>query len=208
VRFLAKNKPPRFQIISGERRYQAATRAGLKTIPVVIRDLDDTLKSIHQLVENLQREDLNPIEEARAFQRYLAATNKTQAQLAQEIGKSKGYVSRILTLLERLTMAEQEELAKVSPAKLPGKSLIYEASGIKDPKTRLSILRGELTREQGREKVSTFKKKPLGGRPRSVRQQFTQLPNNPVKITASYPKGTTLDQVLEALIQARKEIDD
>ena len=118
VRFLAKNKPPRFQIITGERRYQAATRAGLKTIPVVIRDLDDTLKSIHQLVENLQREDLNPIEEARAFQRYLAATNKTQAQLAQEIGKSKGYVSRILTLLERLTMVEQEELAKVSPAKL------------------------------------------------------------------------------------------
>ena len=190
VRFLPEKG--RFQIVSGERRYHATTKARLETIPVVIRDLDDTEKSVHQLVENLQREDLNPIEEARAFQRYLAATGKTQDQLASEIGKSRPYITNTLSLLERLNRDEQAELSQRSPANMPGKSLIFEALRIDDPKTRLSILRGELTREEARAKVSTFKKKPIG-RPKNASRRFN-LDQLHAIVTVTFKKSTATEE--------------
>ena len=161
-----------FQIITGERRYRASRKNGLETIPAIVRDLSDTTKAIHQLVENIQRENMNPIEEAKAFRRYLAATGQERQELAQQIGKSKAYVSQVMSLLEHLTVEEQDELAAVSPAKLPGKSLILEAFRSDDKEIRAMILRGELTRTEAREKIQKEKKPKTPGRKKYASKTF------------------------------------
>ena len=161
-----------FQVVTGERRFRAARQVGLKTIPTIVRDLSDTNKAIHQLVENIQRENMNPVDEAKAFQRYLAATGEERQELARKIGKSKAYVSQVMSLLEKLTVDEQKDLASISPAKLPGKSLMLEALRVEDAETRRAILRGELTRHEARRRVEE-KRPAQSGRKRFATQTFT-----------------------------------
>lgn len=168
VRWIEDKKT--FQVVTGERRFRAAQKAGLEYIPAIVRDVTDTKKAIHQLVENLQREDMNPIDEAKAFRRYLAAAGVTQAELARQVGKSETYVSRMMGLLEHLTTQEQQDLAGLAPAQLPGKSLILEALRVDDPKIRRAILFGQLTRQEARKAVR--KDKPAG-RPKNARKVFS-----------------------------------
>ena len=92
-------RPGRFQIIAGERRWRAARLAGLATIPSFIRDLPDSAASAAALVENLQRQDLNPIEEAEGFKRLIDGFGLTQEDLARAIGKSRSHVANLLRLL-------------------------------------------------------------------------------------------------------------
>lgn len=89
-----------YEIIAGERRYQAARKAGLKTVPVIVRDMDDTSSLEVALVENIQRADLNSIEEARAYRELITRTGMTQEQLSKKIAKSRSSISNALRLLE------------------------------------------------------------------------------------------------------------
>jgi ParB family transcriptional regulator, chromosome partitioning protein len=86
------------EIVAGERRYRAAQRAGLTSVPVIVRSLTDRQTLEVAIVENLQREDLNPIEEARAFKRLLDF-GLTQEEVAQAVGKSRSAVANTLRLL-------------------------------------------------------------------------------------------------------------
>lgn len=96
---LVRRKGGRFELIAGERRLRAAKLAGLETVPVVIRDVpDDKLLEI-ALVENIQREDLNPIEEALAYRGLLEGVGLTQESLASRIGKDRTYITNYLRLL-------------------------------------------------------------------------------------------------------------
>jgi ParB family chromosome partitioning protein len=88
-----------FELIAGERRYRAAKLAGLKSIPAVVRNSSDEQSMELALVENLQREDLNPIEEARAYHRLLTEFGLTQETLAQRFGKDRSSVANSLRLL-------------------------------------------------------------------------------------------------------------
>ncbi|MBL7850670.1 MAG: ParB/RepB/Spo0J family partition protein [Cyclobacteriaceae bacterium] len=97
VRRLARNQ---YQLISGERRYQAARRAGLKTIPAYIRSADDQQMLEMALVENIQRENLNPIEIALSYQRLLTECNLKQEQLGDRVGKNRSTVTNYLRLLK------------------------------------------------------------------------------------------------------------
>ena len=90
----------RFQIIAGERRWRAARLAGLARVPVVVRDASDEDVGLLALVENLQREDLNPIEEALAFRRLADAGGMTHGAIASEVGRSRTAVTNTLRLLE------------------------------------------------------------------------------------------------------------
>src|SRR5262249_18896555 len=152
------------------RRYRAARAAGLTEIRAIVHDVDDTTKAIHQLVENLQREDFHPIEEAAAMRRYLAATGETQDQLAVRIGKSKSYVSETLAIDQRLSQAEKVRLVRVRPAELPGRSLIYAALRASDAEIRRRILFGGVTRAEARSALG--KAKPRSGRPRAASRLF------------------------------------
>ena len=90
----------RFEIIAGERRWRAAQLAGLETIPASVRDVTDQAAMAMALIENIQREDLNVIEEATALQRLQQEFSLTQEEIAQAVGKSRSTVSNVLRLLQ------------------------------------------------------------------------------------------------------------
>jgi ParB family chromosome partitioning protein len=90
---------PDFELVAGERRWRAAQRAGLHEVPVVIRPFGDSEVLEIALVENLQREDLTPLEEAEAYSRLMQEFGRNQAELAETIGKSRSHVANTLRLL-------------------------------------------------------------------------------------------------------------
>lgn len=89
----------RFQLIAGERRWRAARRAGLATIPAVVRSVDDHTSLEHAVVENLHRSDLNPLEEAGAYQQLIEDFELTQEDIARRVGRSRSAVANMLRLL-------------------------------------------------------------------------------------------------------------
>ena len=100
-----------YEIIAGERRWRAAQLAGLDQIPAIIRELDDETTAAVALIENIQREDLNPLEEAVALQRLLDEFVMTHQQAADVVGRSRAAVSNLLRLLE-LTDSVKNSLAQ------------------------------------------------------------------------------------------------
>lgn len=89
-----------YQIVAGERRWRASMQAGLKTVPVIIKDLDDKQTMEIAIIENLQREDLNPIEMAKGFKNLMDTFSLTQEEVAEKVGKSRSAVANTLRLLE------------------------------------------------------------------------------------------------------------
>ncbi|MCX7068705.1 MAG: ParB/RepB/Spo0J family partition protein [Methylococcales bacterium] len=89
-----------YEIVAGERRWRAAQLAGLAEVPVVIKDVDDHAAMAIALIENIQREDLNPLEEADALKRLLEEFSMTHQQIADAIGKSRATVSNLLRLID------------------------------------------------------------------------------------------------------------
>jgi ParB family transcriptional regulator, chromosome partitioning protein len=90
----------RYAIIAGERRWRAAKRAGLQFIPVIVRQVNDELTLQHALVENLHRDDLNPLEEAAAYQQLVEDFDLTQEEVAHKVGKSRSAVANLLRLFQ------------------------------------------------------------------------------------------------------------
>jgi len=102
---IVKKQDKVYTIIAGERRWRAAKMAGLKTIPSIIKDLSSKETMEIALIENLQREDLNPIEEAEAFQKLMEEHGMTQEELSNLVGKSRAAIAnsvRLLTLPEKI----------------------------------------------------------------------------------------------------------
>lgn len=90
----------RYELVAGERRLRAAKRAGLPTVPVLVRTVDDTSSLEHALVENLHREDLNPLEEAAAYQQLIEDFRLTHDQVATRVGKSRAAITNTLRLFQ------------------------------------------------------------------------------------------------------------
>lgn len=98
---LVRRRPDgKYEIIAGERRWRAAQRAGLTEIPVLVRDVDDRTALELAIIENVQRADLNPVEEALGYQQLIDEHNYTQADLGNVIGKSRSHVANTLRLLK------------------------------------------------------------------------------------------------------------
>ena len=89
-----------YEIIAGERRYRAAKSLGWETIPAIVKNMDDDQAASLALIENLQREDLNPIDEAKAYTNLMKLNDLTQTALAKDMGKSQSYVANKLRLLK------------------------------------------------------------------------------------------------------------
>ncbi len=100
-----------YEIIAGERRFQAAKRAGLVEVPVLVKEADDQSSAVMALIENIQREDLNPIEEARGMTRLIKEFSLTHEQVAEVLGKSRTAITNTLRLTS-LALAVQEWLIK------------------------------------------------------------------------------------------------
>ena len=131
-----------FEIVAGERRFQAAVQAGLTELPVTVRDLDDRTTMEIALSENLEREDLSPVEVASSFNDYLVKFGATQEELAQRLGKDRSTVANLIRLLElpqaaRTALNERAITAGHARALLP----------IKDEK-QLGMVLAEVIRNQ------------------------------------------------------------
>ena len=125
----------KYEIIAGERRYKASTMAGLTKIPAIIRNLDDKESSKVALIENLQRRDLTPIEEARTYQKILELDALTQEELARTMGKSQSAVANKLRLLS-LTEEVQDALLHEQISERHARSLL----NITDPQKQIDML--------------------------------------------------------------------
>lgn len=97
-----------YDLVAGERRTKAASIAGLETIPAIIRDFTDQQMMEIALIENIQREDLSPIEEAQAYKNYIDATGLTQEEVANKFGKSRSYITNLLGLLSLPKYVQKE----------------------------------------------------------------------------------------------------
>jgi len=126
----------RFQLVAGERRWRAAQKAGLLRVPAVIREVPEELALEITLVENIQREDLNPIEQARAFERLMSEFHLTQETVAERTGKDRATVANAVRLL-KLEKPIQELMEDGRLSAGHGRALL----AIPDPQTRITLAR-------------------------------------------------------------------
>ena len=150
-----KSSEGKYEIIAGERRWLAAQNAGLHEIPVVILNVDD-LKSLEfAIVENVQRQDLNPIEEAKGYQRLVEDFNYNQEKLSKFIGKSRSYIANSLRLLslpqEVHLMVEQGNLSAGHARSLIGLNNSVDIAR-KIIQKKLSVRQSEVLVRQFRDK--------------------------------------------------------
>ena len=131
----------RYTIIAGERRYRAARLAGLKEIPAIVRDWDESVRLEAALIENLQRENLNPIEEAMGIRSLMEQCSYTQETAAQRLGKSRPAIANLL----RLLTLDEKVIAMVKEGKL---SAGHARALVAVPKER-QVKLAELTVQQG-----------------------------------------------------------
>ena len=150
-----KSSEGKYEIIAGERRWLAAQNAGLHEIPVVILNVDDVKSLEFAIVENVQRQDLNPIEEARGYQRLVEDFNYNQEKLSKFIGKSRSYIANSLRLLslpqEVHLMVEQGNLSAGHARSLIGLNNSVDIAR-KIIQKKLSVRQSEILVKQFRDK--------------------------------------------------------
>lgn len=139
---VARKKNGAYEIVAGERRWRAAQRAGLLRIPVLVRDVPDAKLLEIALVENLQREDLNPIEEAAAYRRLMEEHGLTQEEIAAIVGKDRSSVANLLRLL-KLPPEVQAEVAAGGLTMGHARAL----AGLADEATQRQVARDVLARK-------------------------------------------------------------
>ena len=162
-----------YQLIAGERRWRASKQAGLDTIPALIEDIDDDTALEISIIENLQREDISPLDEAAMYDRMVTEHGYSIRKLADKLGKDKGYVENRLRLAD--APDEVRELVSLRKDTL---SHAYELMKVQDPKRRRrladQVARGELTLIKLRDKIEG--RRPRAGRPADEVDGMITLP--------------------------------
>ena len=153
--------PNTYQLVAGERRWRASRQAGLATIPAMIEEIDDDTALEIAIIENLQREDLTPLDEAAMFDRMIHQHGYSIRKLADKLGKDKGYLENRLRLAD--APPEIRELVSLRKDSL---SHAYELLKVDDPKKRrrlaAQVARGELTLIKLRDKIEGRRSRPAG----------------------------------------------
>jgi ParB family chromosome partitioning protein len=148
-----------YQLIAGERRWRASQAAGLGTIPALVEEIDDDTALEISIIENLQREDLSPLDEASMYDRMVREHGYSVRKLAQKLGKDKGYLENRLRLAD--APAEIRELVSLRKDTL---SHAYELLKVDDPRKRKrlagQVARGELTLLKLRDKIEGRRSRP------------------------------------------------
>jgi ParB/RepB/Spo0J family partition protein len=141
-----------FQLIAGERRWRASKAAGLGTIPALVEEIDDDTALEISIIENLQREDLTPLDEAAMYDRMVREHGYSVRRLAQKLGKDKGYLENRLRLADA-----PEEVRQLVSLRKDTLSHAYELMKVDDPKKRkrlaAQVAKGELTLIKLRDKI-------------------------------------------------------
>jgi len=193
---IVRQRGERFQIAAGERRYQAAVQVGLMELPVIIRDIDDREMLEIALVENLQRKDLTPFEEAEALQVLVQRYGHTHEDLARRLGKSRTAVTESLSIAKMPD--EVRTLCRL--ADISSKSLLLEIVRQSNTGKMIALVekmasRSLVTREQVRKQTA----KPKAGRPKAFVFSY-RAPSKAYALRLSFRRGQVKeDEVIEAL---------
>lgn len=196
-------KHGKYETVWGNRRLEAARSAGLVTIPVVVRQVDETRRLLGQLIENIQRENLTPLDEATAMGRYLELTGEPQNQLAHRLGRPHSYVSNMLTIHRRLTKQEKDILRSME--KQPAKDTLTIAVRTRDPKLRQSILDGEMSKSEA-QRAHSQERRRIDGRTKNF-SLVVKTAQATVTVVFHKPRVTKAE-VVKALEQARTDVAD
>lgn len=150
--------PERYELIAGERRWRAARQAGLRTIPALVRSADPTQSLEQALVENLHREDLNPLEEAAAYQQLIDEFGLTQDQVAGRVGRSRSAVANTVRLLQ-LPPAVQKHVADRQLSAGHARAVL----AVPDPAVQEELARLAVEEELTVREVEDLVRRHLGG---------------------------------------------
>jgi ParB family chromosome partitioning protein len=183
----------RYRLITGERRLAACRGLGLATVPCIVRTVAEHSRLAVQIIENIHRKELHPVEEARAFKRLMDEFNLTQRELAGRVGKSVAAINQTLRILD----LPSDLLADVQTSEHATKSVLLEIAKETDPARREMLWQkaqtGELTVQRARLAKQTGSRK----RPKKARAVI-ELPEATVAVTFRSGEATA-DRVCEAL---------
>ncbi len=157
---IVRNIGNKYEIIAGERRYKASALAGLTKIPAIVRNLDDKESSKVALLENLQRKNLNPIEEARTYQKILELDQMTQEELAKTMGKSQSAVANKLRLLS-LSDDVQDALLKEKISERHARALLAVDNQEKQKQLLNKIIANKMTVRELEEEINPKPKEKI-----------------------------------------------
>jgi ParB family chromosome partitioning protein len=200
---VVRQRGERFQIVAGERRYQAAVQLGLRDLPVVIRDVDDAEMLELALIENLQRKDLTPFEEAEALQGLAERCGYTHEDLARRLGKSRTSVTESLAL--NGMPEDVRNLCRL--ADISSKSLLLQVVRQDSPEKMTALVermanQGGVTRQDLREAA----KRPKAGRPKQYVFAY-RPPTKAFNLRLSFSKSRVhRDEVISALEAILEEL--
>jgi ParB family chromosome partitioning protein len=196
---IVRRRQDRFQIIAGERRYQAAVQAGLAEVPAIIRDIDDDEVTEIALIENLQRKDLTPFEEAEALQQLSERAGLTHDQIAKRLGKSRTAVTETLTLNQ---MPEDiRNLCRL--ADIHSKSLLLQIVRQSDHEKMVALIERASRQTSGEQPVTREAlragKAKKAGRPKAFVFQY-KAPTKAFSLKLNFRKSDVpKDEVISAL---------
>lgn len=193
--------PDAFELVAGERRWRAAQQAGLARLPAVVREFTPAQVMEIALIENLQREDLNPLEEAEAYRLLLEEFGLTQEELARRLGKSRPQISNTLRLLQ-LPAAVRQDLAAGRLTMGHAKVLLgLDDSGLMETLAQRTVAENLSVREleSALTEVPRPREHSKGGRPRkqpsrdqqllAIEARLRELFGTPVKVLPGTPRG-------------------
>lgn len=188
-------------IVAGERRYRAAKAVGMATVPALVKRIDDSLMREISLIENLQREDLNPIEEAEAIEELIRLNGYTQEKLAQRIGKARSSVTNILRLLglddevkelvrqNRLSAGHARALAAVTNREAQVDFAFRAADGEMSVRELEQRIKFFLHPETAPRKLSPKERERLSGEMRAFVDDMKRVFATKVKLVGNESKG-------------------
>ena len=201
-----------YEIIAGERRTRASKMAGKETIPAIIRDFTDQEMMEIALIENIQREDLNPIEEAEALAKIIESNNMTQEEAAKKFGKSRSYITNILGLLSlpektkkyvregKISMGHARVLSKLSdPDQINQLADLIIEDGLSVRETE------KLTSAEDMPKKNKIKREPVYNARHTIYETImrerigTKVKIGTKKIEIPYASDNDLDRILDIL---------
>jgi ParB family chromosome partitioning protein len=200
---IVRQRGGRFQIVAGERRYQAAVQVGLREVPIVIREVDDDEIIEIALIENIQRKDLTPFEESEALHSLATRCGYTHEDMAKRLGKSRTSITESLSLNHMPD--EVKNLCRL--ADITSKSLLLEIVRQGDPQKMVALVE-KISRDGGTTRQAVRKEKetarPKAGRPKHYTFTYkapTKLFNLQLRFTKSRVERDEVIEALQAIIK-------
>ena len=211
---LVRQKNGIYEIIAGERRLRASKQAGLKQVPVIIKEFNDKDALEVALIENLQREDLNPLEEAEAYKRLLNEFQYTQEELSKVVGKSRSHVANMMRLLDlpvdikqlvenkELTIGHARALLNAQNPSELANEIIEKGLSVRQAE-KMAVSKGGVKKRSNPKPVYQKDEDII-----ALEKQMSELMNVPVSINWNGQNGTvviayqnldTLDNILQKL---------